>query len=313
MRLAADLSRPEPVAGEVAIRMAYAGVNPADWKLREGWLCRFDAFRPTFPFVLGYDGAGTVETVGDGVADLKPGDRVMVKSDQSMGRWGTFAELLCVAEDMVCRVPDKMPLETAAAFPVAGLTAWHGLFEHGGLVAGQTVLINAGAGGIGSLAVQFAALAGARVLATCAPRNSAYLAGLGAEATFDYADPGLAAAVLRHSGSGVDLLLDAAGSPDRSLLASVRRGGTCVRIPSLGPDDALGEVPGAKERGLALVSGGIVRKRARHAMRGMAAHFDRGALVAPELTVRPIVEAEDALERNKAGKQRGKVVLEIWN
>jgi NADPH2:quinone reductase len=307
----ADVPAPQPAHGEVAIRMAYAGVNPADWKLREGWLNRFDWFRPNFPFVLGYDGAGIVEAVGEGVSGLDAGDRVVAKSDQSLGRWGTFAERLCVAADMVGRVPDAMKIEEAATLPVAGLTAWHGLFQHGSLVAGQSVFVNAGAGGVGSLAVQFAAQAGARVLASCSPRNAAYLEGLGAERTFDYAAPDLAAAIVAHAGE-VDLLLDAAGAPNRDLLAILKRGGTYVRIPSLGPDDDVAANEASQERGLRLVKGGIIRKEARSALEAMAVLFSQGRLSPPETEVLPIVEAEDALERNRAGQQRGKVVLKIW-
>jgi NADPH2:quinone reductase len=307
----ADVPAPQPAHGEVAIRMAYAGVNPADWKLREGWLNRFEWFRPSFPFVLGYDGAGIVEAFGDGVSGLSTGDRVLAKSDQSFGRWGSFAERLCVAADMVGRVPDGMKLEEAATLPVAGLTAWHGLFQHGGLAAGQSVFINAGAGGVGSLAVQFAAQAGVRVLASCSPGNSAYLERLGAEHTFDYAAPDLAAAVIAYAGE-VDLVLDAAGAPNRDLLAILKRGGTYVRIPSLGPVDEIGADAYAHARELKLVSGGIIRKEARGALEAMAALFSQGRLSPPETEILPIVEAEDALERNKAGKQRGKVVLKIW-
>jgi NADPH2:quinone reductase len=306
-----NVPSPQPSDGEVAIRMAYAGVNPADWKLREGWLNRFEWFRPSFPFVLGYDGAGIVEAVGDGVSGFREGDRVLAKSDQSFGRWGTFAERLCVAAEMVGLVPDAMKLEEAATLPVAGLTAWHGLFQHGGLKAGQTVFINAGAGGVGSLAVQFAAQAGARVLASCSPGNAAYLESLGAERTFDYTAPDLAAAVTADAGQ-VDLLLDAAGAPNRELLSILKRGGTYVRVPSLGPDDAIGSDAYAHARGLKLVSGGIIRKEARSALEAMAALFNDGRLKPPEIEILPIVEAEDALERSKAGKQRGKVVLKIW-
>lgn len=307
----ADVLAPQPAHGEVSIRMAYAGVNPADWKLREGWLNHFEWFRPSFPFVLGYDGAGTIESVGNGVSGFRPGDRVLAKSDQSLGRWGTFAERLCVAADMVGLAPDRMQLEEAATLPVAGLTAWHGLFQHGGLASGDTVFVNAGAGGVGSLGVQFAAQAGARVLASCSPGNAAYLESLGAERTFDYAAPDMTAAVIKHAGE-IDLVLDGAGAPNRTLLAILKPGGTYVRIPSLGPHDAIGDDALARERGLKLVNGGIIRKEARGALEAMAALFSQGRLKAPEIEVRPIVEAEDALERNKAGKQRGKVVLKIW-
>lgn len=310
MRLA-ELPAPQPAPGEVLVRIAFAGVNPADWKLREGWLNRFEWFRPTFPFVLGYDGAGTVEAVGDGVTGLARGDRVAVKSEQSLGRWGTFAEFMCVQAELVGRVPDPVTLEHAATLPVAGLTAWHGLFIHGRLEPGQTVYINAGAGSVGSFAVQFARDRGARVMASCAPRNAAYLMRLGAERTFDHAAPQRVQMIGEFAGTGLDMILDAAGAPDRALVDLLRPGGVHVRIPSLGQDDDMLETGPMRQRELRLVRGGIVPAKAGEALEAIGAMLADARLAVPAIRIRPLDEAEDALAACKTASWRGKQILAI--
>lgn len=310
MRLA-ELPAPRPAPGEVLVRMAFAGVNPADWKLREGWLSGFEWFRPQFPFVLGYDGAGTIEAVGDEAIAFAPGDRVAVKADQSLGRWGTFAEFMCVKADLVGRMPDSVALADAATLPVCGLTAWHALFVHGGLEPGQTVYVNAGAGSVGSFAVQFARNRGARVLASCAPRNAAYLMRLGAERTFDYAAPERVRMIKEFAGSNVDMILDAAEAPDRTLVDLLRPGGVHVRIPSLGEDDDMPETRTTHQRKVKLMRGGIIPSRARETLEAIGTMLADARLAIPEVRIRPLHEAEEALATCKAGTWRGKHLLAI--
>jgi len=307
----ADLPAPRPQPGEVGVRMAFASVNPADWKLREGWLNTFPSFRPSFPFVLGYDGAGIVESVGDGVTGLKPGDRVAAKADQSNARWGSFAEMMCVRADLAGRLPDHVSLADAATLPVAGVTAWHGLFLHGGLKARQSVFVNAGAGAVGTLAVQFARLADARVAASCSDANAARLHQLGAETIVDYADPARIETVGRSFPDGLDLVLDAASAANSGLLTLLRPGGVYVRIPSLGPGDMV-TVPGELQgRGLRIVTGGIVPAQARDAIERIGVLLGSGKLALPPTRLRPLDEAAEALEDNRTGAWRGKQVLQI--
>src|SRR5258708_4213627 len=286
----AELPVPVPGEGEVRIRMAYAGVNPADWKLREGRLRRFDFFRPSFPLVLGYDGSGVIDAVGPGVSDLRPGHRVMVKSDQSLGRWGTFAEFLVAAADMVGIVPQSMALSDAATIPVAGLTAWHSLFLHGGLKPGQSVFIHAGSGGVGSFAIQFAHHHGARVLASCRPRNACYLCGLGAELTFDYEAVDMIDTIVCHVDAGIDLVVDAVGGETHDLAALLRHGGLYVRIPTLGPGDDRPSEAAIRARGIIPVHAGIVRDQARSALAAIGTLFEAGQPPLPETPVLPTDE-----------------------
>ena len=181
-----DLPKPEPGPGEVQVRMAWASVNPADWKSRAGWLQTLPIYKPTFPLVLGLDGAGTIEKVGPGVTGLAPGTRVFVRSHHSAGKWGTYAEFTVTTADYVTPVPEGVSLADAATVPTEALAAWDGIVDTGGLKAGQTALVTGAAGAVGCFAIQFAKAAGARVAGTCSAGNTGYVLGLGADAAIDY-------------------------------------------------------------------------------------------------------------------------------
>jgi len=198
-----ELPTPVPGTGEVLIRVAYAGVNPADWKNRQGLLA---AFRPyVFPYVIGFDAAGVIAAVGEGVTDLKVGDSVFTPTNHGQGSQGSYAEYVLADDHLVARVPAGLELDQAAALPVAALTAWQALFDRGALAAGQRVMIHGGAGGLGSFAVQLARWAGAEVAATCSTRNVEYLQGLGVARVIDYQQEDIAAAIKAASSKPVAL------------------------------------------------------------------------------------------------------------
>ncbi|MGH8808072.1 MAG: NADP-dependent oxidoreductase, partial [Noviherbaspirillum sp.] len=228
----ADVSRPEPGPGEVLIRVACAGVNPADWKCREGYLGSFISY--TFPFVIGFDLAGTVAAVGTGVTGFAEGMRVFAQTDVGAGKWGSYAEYASVRHDSVVRMPDSLSFAQAAAVPTPALAAWTGLFDDGGLQAGQKVLIHGGAGAVGTFAIQFAKLAGAEVAATCGARNADYVRMLGCDKSIDYRAQDVRAALHDWAPEGVDMVLDAVGcgslpkGPDM-----LRPGGILVAILTL--------------------------------------------------------------------------------
>ncbi|MGH8354179.1 MAG: alcohol dehydrogenase catalytic domain-containing protein, partial [Pseudomonas sp.] len=121
------VQKPQPGPGEVLIRVQCAGVNPADWKCRQGYLSPFITYR--FPFVLGFDLAGTVAETGEGVVGFPAGIRVFAQSDVGAGKWGAYAEYVCVTQDSVVRMPDNLDFAQAAAVPTPALAAWAGLFE----------------------------------------------------------------------------------------------------------------------------------------------------------------------------------------
>jgi NADPH:quinone reductase-like Zn-dependent oxidoreductase len=175
------IARPEPGEGEMLVRVRAASVNPVDYKMRSGKYP--SAKKENLPLSLGRDLAGDVEGVGHGFTEFRPGDAVfgMLGRDR-----GAYAEYVLVKANEAAPKPQNLSYVEAAAVPLAGLTAWQGLFEHGKLKAGQRVLIHGGAGGVGHLAIQFAAIAGAHVLTTASDKDRKFLEGLGAELVIDH-------------------------------------------------------------------------------------------------------------------------------
>ncbi|HYY15402.1 MAG TPA: NADP-dependent oxidoreductase, partial [Gammaproteobacteria bacterium] len=143
---------PKPGPGELLIRVHAAGINPVDWKIREGYFKQ--RLNYSLPLILGWDLSGVVETTGPGVTRLKVGDEAYSRPD--IARDGAYAEYIAVRETEVALKPKSIDHIHAAAIPLAALTAWQSLFDTAGLGAGQTVLIHAAAGGVGSFAVQLA-------------------------------------------------------------------------------------------------------------------------------------------------------------
>jgi NADPH:quinone reductase-like Zn-dependent oxidoreductase len=150
------INRPQVSPSKVIVEIAAAGVNPLDWKLRDGLLKHI--FPLTFPCILGGEFAGKIVEVGAGVTTFNVGDRVIGKPVNR----GAFAETIEIEPDLLIPIPDDLDETVAATLPVAGSTAWTGLFDIGELTAGQTVLIQGAAGGVGSLAVPLAHRAGAK-------------------------------------------------------------------------------------------------------------------------------------------------------
>ena len=164
------------------IRVHAAGVNPADWKVREGHLKQFVQHK--FPLILGWDLSGVVEKVGHGVSRFKKGDEVFSKPDPS--RDGAYAEYIVVRESEIALKPKSLHHVHAAAVPLAGLTAWQALFDVAQLKRGQRVLIHGGSGGVGHLAVQLAKWKGAYVIATASTKNQDLLRRFGVDHPIDY-------------------------------------------------------------------------------------------------------------------------------
>jgi len=187
-----EVPRPEP--GEVLIRVAAAGVNPADWALRGGRLRPF--VRLELPFVSGSDVAGVVEAVGPGVTRFKLGEAVYAMTPTTTG--GAYAEYVTVAADNVAHVPSGLSLGEAAAVPLVALTALQALRDKAELAAGDHVLINGVSGGVGSFAVQISKAMGAQVTATCSGPNVELVRGLGADEVIDYTSEDAAARSPRY-------------------------------------------------------------------------------------------------------------------
>ena len=197
-----DLPDPTPAAGEVLVRVGAASVNPIDTYVRGGLV----AAELPVPFVVGSDFAGTVEAIGEGVENWKIGDRVWGANQGGHGRQGTAAELACVGAEWLHTIPDEVEDEAAAAIALVGLTAYVGLVLKANVQPGETVFVNGGAGGVGSMVVQMGKALGARVLTTAGSAERVEKAkGFRADVVFNYREEGVAAAVKEAAPDGVDL------------------------------------------------------------------------------------------------------------
>ncbi|WP_369196926.1 NADP-dependent oxidoreductase [Streptomyces djakartensis] len=286
---------PEPRLGPdvVLVRVRYAGVNPADWKIREGYID--DWFESHFPMVMGCDLSGVVERTGLGVTEFAPGDEVIgyVRADH-MQR-GTYGELVAAPVRTLAHKPRALDWRAAAGLPAAGLTAHQALRRHLGVTAGQVLLVHAAAGGVGSLAVQIGRALGARVIGTASERNHDFLRSLGAEpVTYG---PGLADRVRALAPQGVDAVLDLMG------------GDTLAGSPAL-------LRPGGR---LASISGDVIALGGRYVfvrpdpadLAELAAMAERGEVRVHVSAEFPLAEAARAHELVAGGHVRGKVVLAV--
>ncbi len=215
---------PSPGANDLLVKVAAASVNPIDFKLRDG---KIKSMLPyALPLILGNDLSGTVHSVGAAVTRFKPGDRVVARLAKE--RIGAFAEFALVAQGDAAFAPSSMDLIDAAGLPLAGLTAFQALFELGQLQSGQTLLVHAGAGGVGHIALQLGREAGARVIATASEKNRQRCLDLGASEVIDYRRERFDE---RHN---VDVVLDTQGG--QTLLRSIaitRKGGHVISISAL--------------------------------------------------------------------------------
>ena len=174
----------DPSAGKVLVNVKAAGVNPADWKIREGY---FQQMMPLqFPSTLGMDFSGLIEKVGDGVSDFKQGDEVYGRAAVIEGGSGAFAEMALANAESIAHKPKALSHEEAAGLPLVGVSAWQALVETIGLSKGQKILIHGGAGGIGSIAIQLAKHLGAYLATTVSANDKQFVKELGADQAIDY-------------------------------------------------------------------------------------------------------------------------------
>ncbi len=306
-----ELPTPDPGPGQVLIKVICAGVNPADWKNRQGMLAQYRPY--SFPYVIGFDAAGIVAALGDGVDSFSIGDRVFTPTDHGQGGQGSYAEYTLAGSDKVALMPPSLSFESAASIPVAALTAWQGIHDRGGLSAGDTAYIHGGSGGVGSFAVQFAKAAGARVAASCSSNNVDYLASLGVDRVIDYTCEDIGTALGEWAPSGLDYLMEAVGvSTLPRALDLVRDRGTYVSIPTLVDD---GDIVAAAH---AAVGRGIRREFSVMDDGGCAGQLATIAQLLVEQTIQlpPVVTyplSDVALVHGiiERGHTRGKLVLRI--
>lgn len=293
-----ELPAPRAKADEVVIEVVTAGVDPADWKIASATHARVRRMH-ALPLVPGWGIAGTIAEIGEEVHGFAPGDRVYARA--LIERQGGYAERIAVRAVDVAPLPNQIDAVTAAVIPVAGVTAWQGLFEHGKLEADQRILVTGGSGGVGHLAVQLAANAGAWVAASTSSRNRRFLEDLGVDRVIDYTREKLVDVL---GDDPVHLALDSVGGEVTSeCVATVRRGGRLV---------SAGGFPDAEECERAGIDG--IR---------MSAHGDAAALtrmaemvlanqLRPEVSaVFDLEDARDAWHESMKGHVRGKLVLRV--
>ncbi|MSQ93673.1 MAG: NADPH:quinone reductase [Gemmataceae bacterium] len=207
-----DLPTPDPKAGEIRIRVAAAALNPIDTYIRAGIV----KMQLPLPFVTGSDVAGTVEAVGLGVKRFKVGDRVWGSNQGLLGRQGTCAEFVCVSEDFFYPIPTGVSDDDAAAVALVGITAHLGLFQRAKLQAGETVFVNGGTGGVGSMVVQMAKAVGAKAIATVGSDEKAKLCtSWGADCVLNYKTDDIPARIKEFTqGHGVNVWYETQREPD---------------------------------------------------------------------------------------------------
>ncbi|MBI2767703.1 MAG: NADP-dependent oxidoreductase [Chloroflexi bacterium] len=231
-----DVAEPIVGDGDVLVQVHAAGLNQLDEKIRVGEFKRI--LRYKFPLILGNDLAGTVIGVGAKVRGFKPGDEVYARPDKD--RIGTFAERIAVAEGDLALKPAAISMVEAGSLPLVALTAWQALVERGKVRPGQKVLIHAGAGGVGSFAVQLARHLGASVATTASGSNADFVRELGADTVIDYRTQDFEQML-----NGYDLVLDSLGGHNlKKSLRILKPGGKAIGI-SGPPDPAF-----AREAGL---------------------------------------------------------------
>jgi NADPH:quinone reductase-like Zn-dependent oxidoreductase len=283
---------PPLAAGEVLVRMAAASINPVDWKTAEGKYPPMGANK--LPFALGRDLSGTIEAVGDDAGNWKIGDRVcaFIGTDR-----GAQSELVIIKREELVAVPDGVDILIAGALPLAAMTAWQGLFDHGGLQAGQSILIHGGAGGVGHMAVQFARWKGVSVYATASARDLDFVRSIGADTVIDYENERFEDVV-----SDLDMVFDTQGGETQARSFGVlRKGGTLVS--TLEPDEKK-----AAEAGVRTVPRWHADADAQ-ALGEVVALVAKGAVMVTVSKTFPLAQVIEAQHFAQAEHPRGKVVL----
>jgi NADPH:quinone reductase-like Zn-dependent oxidoreductase len=319
LQISDDLPLPRVGPNGVLVQVHAASVNPVDWKMRQGLL---DAVMPVvFPVIWGRDLAGVVTEVGPSVTLFKPGDEVYGMKDGYVAKTyrGTYAEYVVVPEKSLAPKPKNLSYEEASAVPASALTAWQAMVNQGKLKPGQRVLIHAGAGGVGVMAIQIGKAFGAYVAATASTRNQDFLRDLGADLAIDYT---------REKIDGIrpkfDLVLDGVGkSVWADSFRALKPGGRLVTLNIPIPDE-----PTAKLKFFATailgLAGGVARglpggKRllvTRVKPRG--GELEKISALIEAGKVRPVVEKIFSIEQiadahrvSEAGHVRGKLVVKV--
>lgn len=294
-----EVDKPTPGPGELLVRVLASGTNPVEAKIRQG------VVMPDLPLpaVLGGDVSGVVEAAGAGVSEFAAGDEVFYTPELTQA--GSYADYNVVAASIVAPKPRALSHVEAAAVPLAGGTAWEAIVRRLAVRPGETVLVHAGAGGVGSFAVQFAVAAGALVLATAGPDSQDLLRELGA-VPIDYHDDDPVQITLEHTGGvGADAVLDLVGG--ENLVKSSAAARPFGRIATVLPP--AGQLTRLYQQNQQLH--GIMLTRERRRLEELTSLFDRGQVRPVVRDVLPLDQVRQAHERLDSGHARGKTVLSL--
>ena len=312
-----DLPTPQINApDQVLVRLHAAGINPVDIKMREG----FYNIQP-LPFTLGWDGAGIVEAVGEKVTHVKPGDEVVVFYCSFGDRQGNYAEYVLATERNVTLKPESFSFVEAASLPLSFLTAWESLFDRGHLESGQSVLIHAGAGGVGQYAIQLAVANGIKVYTTVGSKEKAeFVKSLGASEAILYKETDFSEAVNELTkGEGVDATMDFVGGDIfAKSISATKFFGYLVTLLKISPEIDLSPARMRNQSiGFELVLSPLLFNLEQHQLRQRNILDQASRLVAEKKLkthiscTYPLAKVSDAHDEVAKGTSTGKVVLEI--
>jgi NADPH:quinone reductase-like Zn-dependent oxidoreductase len=288
-----SVAKPEPGPGEVRIRVRAAAINPADWKMAR----MASRFGPD-P-VFGLDASGVIDAVGPSVTGWKPGDAVVALTRPPHGAYAQYA---IVSVDFIAPKPTTLSFEQASGIPVAGITAWRSLIDVAHLRSGQRVLIDGGAGGVGSAAVQIAKAHGAYVIATASASNAAFLKSIGADEVIDYT-----AGPFEQQVKDVDIALDTV-NPDDGVraMSTLKPGGILVSV--------VGKMPAERCAAAKIrcdIPGSSGAQPATRYLQEVGKLADAGKYRVNVERVFPLSQAGEAWSLNQQGHTRGKLVLAV--
>lgn len=290
-----DAPKPEIKSDEVLIEIQATSINPVDWKIRKGAFPQADQRK--FPLILGWDVSGIIVSKGTAVKNFEIGDEVYARPDVS--RPGTYAEFVAVNFAEVALKPKSIDHIHAAAVPLAGLTAWQGIFDHGKLEAGQKILIHAAAGGVGTLAVQLARWKGAYVIGTASEDNIDFLKELGANEVIDYKNEDFEERL-----GDIDVVLDLIGGDTQlKSLNVLKAGGILVTTVGLQDKQTIDSKGITGIEFMAASSPDILQE--------LATLIDRGKLKPIIADIMALAEAREAHQKSESGHTRGKIVLKV--
>jgi NADPH2:quinone reductase len=297
-----DIANPVVKDDEVLINIKYTSVNPIDWKIRQGLFK--DRMTHNFPVIPGWDAAGKIAEKGKNVNNFNVGDEVYAYTRKDAVSEGTYSEYIAVPSSFVSLKPKNIDFAQAAAIPLVGLTAWQSLFDIGKLQKGQTILIQAGAGGVGSFAIQLAKYIGATVITTTSTANVEYCKKLGADRVIDYKIENFSEVVKKAYPQGIDFVYEMVGGQvmaDSALL--IKKGGVIVSIYL--PLDK------AEAKRLGIRSEYCFVRPSGEQLAEITKLIDSGKIQIPQIEKMSFKDAARAQEKNRQGHTRGKIVLEI--